>query len=472
MANDILVKIGADITDFSRKMSESNKALSNFGKANAETFDAFKKTGATITGVGTLIAGGLGIAVKTSANFEQAMSNVKAISGATGDDFDLLRKKALEMGESTVFSASESADALANLAQMGWETDQMLDGIEHTLNLAAAGGLELADAAMIMANTMNQFNIEADEAQRVSDVMAKAAASAGTDVYQMGDAMQYAGANASAAGLSIEETAAFIGILGDAGITGSKAGTSLNAMLRDLKKNSEDGAIAVGEQSVALYDAEGNMRNMPEVIGEIISATETMSSEQRDAALSTILGDQALVGFNAIASKGADSVSNLADELYNSGGSAKDMADIMMDNLNGALTELSSAFEGVQIAIGTALIPAIQAIAGWLKSLADWFNNLSERTKTFIAVGAALSAILLIVGGGFLLLVGFLPAILSGFAALKTVAIAVGAAIGGISAPVLIVIGLIGALVAAIIFAWNKSETFRDIVTYAFNAIK
>src|SRR5699024_2912407 len=134
---------------------------------------------------------------------------------------------------------------------------------------------------------------------------------------------------------------------------GSKAGTSLNAMLRDLKKNSEDGAIAVGEQSVALYDAEGNMRSMPKVIGEIISATETMSNEQRDAALSTIFGDQALVGFNAIASKGADSVSNLADELNDSGGAAESMADIMMDNLNGALTELSSAFEGVQIAIGT-----------------------------------------------------------------------------------------------------------------------
>src|SRR5690625_5394593 len=115
------------------------------------------------------------------------MSNVKAISGATGDDFDLLRKKALEMGESTVFSASEAADALANLAQMGWETDQMFDGIEHTINLAAAGVLELADAATIMANTMNQLNIEADEAQRVSDVMAKAAASTGPDLYQIGE---------------------------------------------------------------------------------------------------------------------------------------------------------------------------------------------------------------------------------------------------------------------------------------------
>src|SRR5699024_1518544 len=366
MANDILVKIGADITDFSKKMAESNKALNDFGKANAETFDAFKKTGAVVTGAGIALAGGLGIAVKTASNFESAMSQVKAISGATGDEFNSLRDKAIEMGAETVFSASESADAMSNLAQMGWETDEILSGIEHTLSLAAAGGIELAESAMITANTMNQFGLEAEEAERIADVFALTASSAGTDVIGMGDAMQYAGANAAAAGMSIEDTAAFIGVLGDAGITGSKAGTSLNAMLRDLKKNSEDGAIAVGEQSIALYDAEGNMRNMPDVIGEIIKATETMSNEQRDAALSTLFGDQALVGFNAIAGKGADSVANLSGELYDSKGAAADMAEVMQDNLNGALTELSSAFEGVQIALGSALIPLVRKAAEWL----------------------------------------------------------------------------------------------------------
>src|SRR5690625_2762322 len=187
---------------------------------------------------GNVRAGGLGIAVKTAADFESSMSNVKAISGATGDEFNSLRDKAIEMGNATMFSASESADAMANLAQMGWKTDDILSGIEHTLNLAAAGGLELADSAMIMANSMNQFGMDAREADRVADVFAYTAANAGTDVTQLGDAMEYAGANAAAAGMSIEEASAFIGILGDAGITGSKAGTSLNAMLRDLKKNS------------------------------------------------------------------------------------------------------------------------------------------------------------------------------------------------------------------------------------------
>src|SRR5699024_7132147 len=221
--------------------------------------------------------------------------------------------------------------------------------------------------------------------------------------------------------MDIEQTAAFIGVLGDAGITGSKAGTAFNAMLRDLKKNSEDGAIAVGEQSVALYDAEGKMRPMPQVISEIIRATEGMSDAQRDAALSTIMGDQALVGFNAIAGQGADAVANLAGELYDSEGAAKDMADIMMDNLQGALTELSSAFEGVQIAIGTALIPAIRKATEWLTKLADWFNGLSDSTKSAIAIFAALASAIMLIVGPLLMIIGFIPQIIAGFSAIVTV---------------------------------------------------
>src|SRR5690625_1135331 len=171
-------------------MGESNKALQDFGKANADTFNAFKATGAAVTGFGVAIAAGLGSSVKVAADFESAMSQVQAISGATGADFDKLRSKAIEMGNATMFSASESADAMGNLAQMGWETDQIIGGIEHTLNLAAAGGLELADSAMIMANSMNQFGMVASEADRVEDVFEYTAANAGTDVTQQGDTME------------------------------------------------------------------------------------------------------------------------------------------------------------------------------------------------------------------------------------------------------------------------------------------
>lgn len=415
----VIKATGAD--QFIKDFQNAQKSVEAFVKANEQSFESMQKVGKFAMAGGLAIGAGLGIAVKTAADFESAMSQVKAISGATGSDFESLRAKAIEMGNATMFSASESADAMSNLAQMGWKTDQILGGIEHTLNLAAAGGLELAESAMITANTMNQFGLEAEEAERVADVFALTASSAGTDVIQMGDAMQYAGANAAAAGMSIEETSAFIGVLGDAGITGSKAGTSLNAMLRDLKQNSEDGAIAVGNQSVALYDAEGNMRNMPDVIGEIIKSTDEMSTSQRDAALSAIFGDQALVGFNAIAGKGADSVADLAGELYDSKGAAAEMAETMQDNLSGSITELSSALEGVQIAIGSALIPAIRLATIALKSLADWFNGLSDTAKSSVAVFLAITSVVLTLGGAFLLLVGSLPFIMNGFTHLKNV---------------------------------------------------
>jgi len=399
------------ISDF----NNAANSVQSFVNDNNKAFESMRKVGKFAMAGGLAVGAGLGIAVKTAADFESSMSQVKAISGATGDEFNSLRDKAIEMGNKTVFSASESADAMSALAQMGWDTDQIMGGIEHTLNLAAAGGLELADSATITANTMNQFGLEAEDAERVADVFAYTASNAGTDVTQMADAMQYAGSNAAAAGMSIEDTAAFIGVLGDAGITGSKAGTALNGMLRDLKKNSEDGAVAIGDQSVALYDAEGKMRPMPDVIGDIARATEGMSNEQRDAALSAVFGDQALAGFNAVAGQGADSVSELSEELSESKGTAEEMADVMQDNLNGSLTELGSAFEGVMIAIGTALIPVIEKAVEVLKSAADWFNDLSETAKNNIGIFLAVSSVVMTLGGAFLILVGSLPFIMNGF---------------------------------------------------------
>src|SRR5690625_1025903 len=388
------------------------------------------------------------------------MSNVQAISGATGDEFNSLRDKAIDMGAETVFSASESAEAMSNIAQMGWETNQILGGIEHTLSLAAAGGLELADSAMIMANSMNQFGLEASEAERVADVMAYAASSAGTDVTGLGDALQYVSNNARTLRKRIEYTAVLIGVQGDAGITGSKAGTTLNAMLRDLKSSAEDGAIAVGDQSVALYDAEGNMRNMPGVIRAINRARVNMSEEQRDAAFAAIMGDQALVGFNAIASKGADSVSKLADELYDSEGAAAEMSDVMQDNLGGALTELSSAFEGVQIALGTALTPVIQKVAESLKGLADWFNNLDDSTKNTIGIMLGIAAALALVVGPILLLIGFIPSIISGFTAIVTVVKTVSKAFMLLTNPIgLIVVAVVG-LAYLIYRYWDEIKEF------------
>src|SRR5699024_7641208 len=263
-----------------------------------------------------------------------------------------------------------------------------------------------------------------------------------------------------AAGMDIEQTSAFLGILADNGIKGSMAGTTRNAMLRDLKKNSEDGAVAVGDQTVALYDADGQMRDMTEVVDDLIVATADMSDEQRDAALAAVFGEQALKGFNSIAESGVGSVGKLADELYNSEGAAKEMADIMQDNLSGALKELNSAFEEAQISIGNPLIPAIKWLTEMITDLLTWFNGLSESTKQKIAIFAALSSVLLVVGGVLSIIVGFIPNIISGFSTIMTVVKAVGLVFSGLSAPVLAAIALIAAAAAAIYIYWEPIKEF------------
>lgn len=458
--NDILVKVGADISDFSRKMADSNKALQKFGEATKETFDSFKKVGAVATATGVAIGAGLGKAVKTAADFEAGMSEVAAISGVTGKEFDILSDKAREMGATTAFSAAESAEAMKYMALAGWDTTQMVAGIEPALNLAAASGMDLARTADIVTDGMSMFGMKAEEAGRMTDTLAAASSKTNTDVDQLGEALKYVGANANAAGMDIEQTSAFLGILADNGIKGSMAGTTLNAMLRDLKKNAEDGAVAVGDQTVALYDADGQMRDMTDVIDDLVVATADMSDEQRDAALAAVFGQEALKGFNSIAESGVGSVGKLADELYNSEGAAKEMADIMQDNLSGALKQLNSAFEEAQISIGNALIPAIKWLTDTITDLLTWFNNLSDSTKQKIAIFAALSSVLLVAGGSLALIVGFIPNIISGFSAISTVVKAVGLAFSGISIPVLAAIAVIAAAAAAIYIYWEPIKEF------------
>src|SRR5699024_2351988 len=180
--SDIIVKIGADITYFSRKMAESQRSLSEFGKANQQTFDAFKSTGKMVTGAGVALAGGLGFAVKTEADFESAMSQVQAVSGASAGDMGLLSDKAREMGASTKFSASEAADGLYYMSLAGWDTNQMLSALEPTLDLAAAANMDLARASDIVTDAMSMFGMEAEEASRMTDTLAAAASSSNTEI--------------------------------------------------------------------------------------------------------------------------------------------------------------------------------------------------------------------------------------------------------------------------------------------------
>src|SRR5690625_1904428 len=392
MANDILVKIGADITDFSRKMAESNKALSNFGKANAETFDAFKKTGAAGVGIWTAIGAGLGFAVKTAADFESGMSQVAAISGATGSELEALTARARELGGTTFCSAREAADGLQYLALAGWDTTQMMDGLEPILHLAEAGALDLGRAADLVTDSMAALGLEVDDLDGYLDKVAKTAASSNTDIDALMEAMVVAGGTFDRFNVPLEEANSFLGVLANRGFKGSEAGTALNAIMARLTSGTGEAATALEEMGISAFDSEGNFRGMEEVMYDVKGALDGMDDEQRAHYQTMLAGLNHGKTFSAMLEGLGGEYQDLKGDIKDSDGALKEMRDIMKDNLQGALENLISAFEEVMISLGTALLPVVKTLVGWLQNLADWFNNLSDRTKTVIAVIAAVAA--------------------------------------------------------------------------------
>ena len=267
---DLLVRIGADTKGLTTALGKMDTDLKKSQRAFNKFGGGFRDLGKQLTLGITLPVAGLAAAVgKFAGDFEQSMNNVAAKTGAVGPAFDALREKAKELGLKTKFSATQAADAMAFLGQAGCNTDEIMKGIGGTLDLAAAGGLELARAADIASNVLGGFNESASETGRVADVMAQAAANSNTSVEQLGEAMSFVAPIAKAAGLSIEETAAFIGILGDAGIQSTRAGTGLRGALAGLIKPTTESGKALKQLGIETLDAEGNMRPLQDIMAEL-----------------------------------------------------------------------------------------------------------------------------------------------------------------------------------------------------------
>lgn len=469
MANDILVKVGADISDYSRKMSESSRSLSGFTKANQQTFDAFKKTGAVVTGAGVALAGGLGVSVKYAANFESAMSSVAAISGATGKDFELLSDKAREMGASTSFSATEAAEGLEYMALAGWDTQQMLGGIGPILHLAEAGALELGRASDLVTDSMSALGLEVSDLDGYLDKIAKTAASANTDIDALMEAFVIAGGTFSRFNVPLEEANAFLGVMANRGFKGSEAGTALNAIMTRLTASTGPSAKALKELGINAFDSEGNFRGMEVVLKDVEKKLSTLTDEERAHYQTQIAGLNHGKAFSAMLSGLGNEYDDLKGKVEDSDGALIEMRNTMKDNLQGALENLSSAFEEIMISLGTALLPAVKTIVEWLQKLADWFNGLSDNTKTFIAVGAAVASVLMVVGGGLLLLIGFIPNIVSGFKTIRTVMLGVRAAMVAMNTaflanPIVLIVAVIIAAIAGLAYLiykyWDKIKKF------------
>lgn len=335
--------------------------------------------------------------VETGQKFEYSMSNVAALSGATGDELDALEAKAREMGASTTFSASEAADALGYMALAGWDANESMEGLPGVLSLAQAGQMDLAAASDLVTDYLSAFGMEADETGRMVDVLAYAQANANTTVDGLGMAFKNVAANAHAAGMDVETTSAAISMMANQGLKGSEAGTALAAVLRDMTAKAEDGAIAIGDQTVAIADSQGNYRDFTDILRDVTAATEGMGEQEKSAALMTTFTADSIKGLNLMLNAGADEMASFRDELYNSSGAAETMADVMTDNLTGDIKEFQSALEELQLKIYDSLKEPLRDATQFatnvvVPGLTMMVQNFDKLAPVIATVGVALVA--------------------------------------------------------------------------------
>lgn len=313
--------------------------------------------------------------VEVGSSFEAGMSEVEAISGATGSELETLESKAKSLGSSTKFSATEVAGAMTNMSLAGWSVNQTLSGIDGVLQLAAASNMDLADASQVVTDNISSFNLEASQSTHIADMMAYAQANSSTTAAELGEAYKNCGANMNAAGQDIETTTSFLEALANNGLRGSEAGTSLAAVMRDMTSKMKDGKIAIGDTSVAVMDSSGNFHDMTDILKNVENATDGMGDAQKQAALMSTFTSDSIKGLNMLLNTGADQVAGYEDSLRNCSGAASDMADTMQDNLQGKLTELSSATEGLGIAVYDYISGPLQ---GGVELLTDVVSGLTD----------------------------------------------------------------------------------------------
>ena len=476
-----------EIVETEQKLKSLEEQAKQSGTALQEIVakgEKLKTVGDNVTNVGkkfmpvTLGVVGLGTAaVKTAADFDSAMSKVAAVSGATGSDLEALRDKAREMGEKTKFSASEAAEAMNYMAMAGWKTEDMLSGIEGVMNLAAASGEDLATTSDIVTDALTAFGLTAKDSGHFADILAAASSNANTNVSMMGETFKYCAPIAGALGFSAEDTAEAIGLMANAGIKGSQAGTSLRTIMNNLSGEVKICGSSIGEVTVATTNADGSMRDLSDILADCRTAFSGLSESEKAAAAESLVGKNAMSGFLALMNAGEADITKLSSAIDNCDGSAASMAETMNDNLAGQLQILKSQLEELAISFGELLMPAIRTIVGWIQKFVDWLNSMDEGTRkvivTIALVAAAIGPILIIVGK-VISAVGTIMTLVPKLAGVINAAKGVFAAFNAVCAanPYVLIIAAIVALVAAFIYLWNNCEEFRQFWIDLWESIK
>lgn len=451
------------------KLDNSLEEVESSAKKADDGFTMFKATLANLAADAIMravdgIKNLVGNVIELGQNFTSTMSEVSAISGATGEDFEKLEACAREYGATTVFSASNAAEALKYMSLAGWDADQSTSALGGVLNLAAASGMELGAASDMVTDYLSAFAMEAGDAAYFADLLSYAQSHSNTTAEALGEAYKNCAANLNAAGQDVETVTSLLEGMANQGYKGSEAGTAMAAIMRDITNGMKDGAIKIGETSVAVMDAQGNFRDLTDILTEVEAATNGMGDAERAVALSSTFTADSTKGLNLILNEGMDNIAGYEEELRGASGSAEEMANIMNDNLSGDVAAMNSAFEelGLKIydALESKLRAGVQFITNGVIPAIEWLGgHIPEVTIAVSGLGAVIAAM----NWG---------TISSKIAMVKGALIKLAAALGGVSLPAIAIIAVITAVALAFTNLWKNNEEFRNKITAIWDGIK
>lgn len=473
-----VIKTEEELKKVSKQLKEMDwksvtDGLDKFGKKSTEIGkDMSLKVTAPILGIGAA-------ATKIGMDFEQSISKVEAMSGATEEEMVRLEKAARDAGASTSKSASDAADALGYMALAGWDVNKSIDGLMPVLRLSEAGQIDLAKASSLVTDSMSAMGIEVEDLEKYLDIVAQTARSSNTDIDQMAEA--YLGVGGVLRGLNIplEESALALGMLANAGLKGSEAGTSLNKIILNLTAPTGRAAKALEELGYSAFDSQGNFKGLETVLFDLKEMTSEMDMEQRNMYLSMIAGAEHIDGMNALMNGLDDSYEELTVSIKEADGALNEVATTMQDNNKGGLVELSSALEELALKIYDVLKPAIAELIEFIQGIVDWLNNLSPEMQQTIVIVAGLAAaigpLLIVIGKmstGLSALIKLFAPMIAGTAGATGATGGLSAVIAAITGPIGIAIAAVVAITAVIVTLWKTNEDFRDGMKKVWENIK
>lgn len=456
----------------SQQSSQKTKA------AWAEAGTAMTSVGASMTKyVSVPIVAGFAAATKVGAEFEAQMSRVQAILGATPSDMKKLNSQAKQLGADTAFSAKEAADGMEQLASAGFNTNEVMEAMPGLLDLAAISGKDVGMASEYAASAVRQFQLDASNTGHVADVFARAAADTNAETKDMGYALKYAGTAANSAGWSLEQTAAAIGIMSNAGIKGEQAGTTLRGALVRLMNPTKEMCDVMDAYGLSMYDSNGKMKSLKEIVKMLNNEFGGLTDQQKNLEIATLFGTESLSGMLALMNAGPEEIDKLTKSLENSDGSAQKMAKTMQNNLKGALEEAGGSLETMAITIYEDIEPALTAIVKGFTALVNAFTGLPEPVRKAVVVFAALAAtvgpVMWVLGKLTTFILGWPTTIANVVKILGKLTSAFKLLFGVVMAHPFVAIGVaIAGLILYFVNLYKTNEEFRNKVNECWNAVK